>query len=98
MKHLGSGLSDMLDVGRNLEAVGGSNPAFIAWRSHAALALLQLGNAWPRWRCRANVSRNRPSALHAKTAEVHLSSAYRKLGISSRWQLPAVLAELARSL
>jgi DNA-binding CsgD family transcriptional regulator/tetratricopeptide (TPR) repeat protein len=40
---LAGGLADMLDVGRNLEAVGGRNPAFIAWRSHAALALLQLG-------------------------------------------------------
>jgi DNA-binding CsgD family transcriptional regulator len=40
---LAGGLADMLDLGRNLEAVGGRNPAFIAWRSHAALALLQLG-------------------------------------------------------
>jgi DNA-binding NarL/FixJ family response regulator len=32
-----------------------------------------------------------------KTVEVHLSSAYRKLGISSRWQLPAALTEPART-
>jgi DNA-binding CsgD family transcriptional regulator len=33
----------MLDTGRRFEAVGSRNPAFIAWRSPAALALLQLG-------------------------------------------------------
>ena len=33
----------MLDAGRRFEALGGRNPAFMAWRSHAALALLQLG-------------------------------------------------------
>jgi DNA-binding NarL/FixJ family response regulator len=32
-----------------------------------------------------------------KTVEVHLSSAYRKLGISSRAQLSAALAEPARA-
>jgi DNA-binding NarL/FixJ family response regulator len=32
-----------------------------------------------------------------KTVEVHLSRAYRKLGISSRSQLPAALAEPARA-
>jgi DNA-binding CsgD family transcriptional regulator len=32
-----------------------------------------------------------------KTVEVHLSSVYRKLGISSRWRLPAVLAESAQA-
>jgi DNA-binding CsgD family transcriptional regulator/tetratricopeptide (TPR) repeat protein len=40
---LAGGLADMLDVGHNLDAVGGSNPAFIAWRSHAGLAHFQLG-------------------------------------------------------
>ena len=39
---LGSGLEDMLDAGRRFEAVGGRNPAFMAWRSQAALALLRL--------------------------------------------------------
>ena len=33
----------LLDAGRRFEAVGSRNPAFIAWRSPAALALLQLG-------------------------------------------------------
>jgi DNA-binding CsgD family transcriptional regulator len=37
------GLEDVLDAGRRFEAVGGRNPAFVAWRSHAALALLELG-------------------------------------------------------
>jgi DNA-binding CsgD family transcriptional regulator len=37
------GLEEMLDTGRRFEAVGSRNPAFIAWRSPAALALLQLG-------------------------------------------------------
>ncbi len=37
------GLEEMLDTGRSFEAVGSRNPALIAWRSPAALALLQLG-------------------------------------------------------
>jgi DNA-binding CsgD family transcriptional regulator/tetratricopeptide (TPR) repeat protein len=37
------GLSDLLEAGRRFEAVGSRNPAFIAWRSPAALALRQLG-------------------------------------------------------
>jgi DNA-binding CsgD family transcriptional regulator/tetratricopeptide (TPR) repeat protein len=40
---LAGGLAEMLDTGRRFEAVGSRNPAFMAWRSHAALALLQLG-------------------------------------------------------
>jgi DNA-binding CsgD family transcriptional regulator/tetratricopeptide (TPR) repeat protein len=36
------GLEDALEAGRRFEAVGGRNPAFVAWRSHAALALLEL--------------------------------------------------------
>ncbi|HKD33737.1 MAG TPA: AAA family ATPase [Gaiellaceae bacterium] len=39
---LAGGLELMLDAGRRFEAVGGRNPAFMPWRSHAALALLQL--------------------------------------------------------
>jgi DNA-binding CsgD family transcriptional regulator len=38
------GLEDALDAGRRFEAVGGRNPAFVAWRSQAALALLELGD------------------------------------------------------
>jgi DNA-binding CsgD family transcriptional regulator len=38
------GLEDVLDAGRRFEAVGGRNPAFVAWRSQAALALLELGD------------------------------------------------------
>jgi DNA-binding CsgD family transcriptional regulator len=37
------GLAELLDAGRHFESVGSRNPAFIAWRSPAALALLQLG-------------------------------------------------------
>jgi DNA-binding CsgD family transcriptional regulator/tetratricopeptide (TPR) repeat protein len=40
---LAGGLEEMLEAGRRFEAVGSRNPAFIAWRSPAALALLQLG-------------------------------------------------------
>ena len=40
---LAGGLEDTLEAGRRFEAVGGRNPALIAWRSQAALALLQLG-------------------------------------------------------
>jgi tetratricopeptide (TPR) repeat protein len=40
---LAAGLEDLLDVGRHAEALGHRNPAFMAWRSQAALALLQLG-------------------------------------------------------
>jgi DNA-binding CsgD family transcriptional regulator/RecA/RadA recombinase len=38
------GLEDALDAGRRFEAVGGRNPAFVAWRSQAAFALLELGD------------------------------------------------------
>ena len=41
---LAGGLEDMLDTGRRSDALGGRNPAFMAWRSPAALALLQLGD------------------------------------------------------
>jgi DNA-binding CsgD family transcriptional regulator/tetratricopeptide (TPR) repeat protein len=40
---LAGGLEDTLEAGRLFEAVGGRNPALLAWRSEAALALLQLG-------------------------------------------------------
>jgi DNA-binding CsgD family transcriptional regulator/tetratricopeptide (TPR) repeat protein len=38
------GLGEMLDAGHRFESVGSRNPAFIAWRSPAALALQQLGD------------------------------------------------------
>jgi DNA-binding CsgD family transcriptional regulator len=41
---LPGGLEEILDAGRRSESVGGRNPAFMAWRSHAALALLRLGD------------------------------------------------------
>ena len=41
---LAGGLKDMLDAGGHADALGGRNPAFMAWRSPAALALLQLGD------------------------------------------------------
>jgi DNA-binding CsgD family transcriptional regulator/tetratricopeptide (TPR) repeat protein len=40
---LRQGLEETLEAGRYFEAVGGQNPAFMPWRSQAALALLQLG-------------------------------------------------------
>jgi DNA-binding CsgD family transcriptional regulator len=40
---LAAGLAEMLDTGRRFESVGSRNPAFIAWRSPAALALHRLG-------------------------------------------------------
>ena len=39
----GGGLAELLDAGRGFEAVGSHNPAFIAWRSQAALVLRQQG-------------------------------------------------------
>ncbi len=39
---LPGGLEQLLEAGRRFEAVGGRNPAFMPWRSQAALALLQL--------------------------------------------------------
>jgi DNA-binding CsgD family transcriptional regulator/tetratricopeptide (TPR) repeat protein len=47
---LAGGLEETLEAGRRFEELGGRNPAFFAWRSQAALALLQLGKqeeAWP---------------------------------------------------
>ena len=38
------GLAELLDAGRRFDSVGSPNPAFIAWRSPAALAMQQLGN------------------------------------------------------
>jgi hypothetical protein len=43
-RSLGGGLEDALECGRRFEAVGGRNPAFLAWRSRAALCLTQLGS------------------------------------------------------
>ncbi len=40
---LAGGVEEMLAAGRLFEGVGGRNPAYLAWRSQAALALLQLG-------------------------------------------------------
>src|SRR4029453_17490255 len=37
------GAEQLLEAGRSFDKVGAVNPAFIAWRSPAALALLQLG-------------------------------------------------------
>ena len=41
---LAGGVAALLDAGRRFESVGSCNPALIAWRSPAALALLQLGD------------------------------------------------------
>ena len=40
---LAGGSAELLDAGRRFDAVGSRNPAFIAWRSPAALALHRLG-------------------------------------------------------
>jgi DNA-binding CsgD family transcriptional regulator/tetratricopeptide (TPR) repeat protein len=39
---LAGGLEETLEAGRRFEELGGRNPAFLAWRSQAALALLEL--------------------------------------------------------
>lgn len=41
---LAGGLAELLDAGRQFDSVGSVNPAFIAWRSPAALVLRQLGD------------------------------------------------------
>jgi ATP/maltotriose-dependent transcriptional regulator MalT len=41
---LRGGLGEMLDAGRRFEAIGGRNPAWMPWRSVAALAHLELGD------------------------------------------------------
>jgi DNA-binding CsgD family transcriptional regulator len=41
---LAGGLEETLEAGRRFEAVGGRNPAFLAWRSQAALVQHQLGH------------------------------------------------------
>jgi DNA-binding CsgD family transcriptional regulator/tetratricopeptide (TPR) repeat protein len=38
------GLAELLEAGRRFDSVGSHNPAFIAWRSPAALAMHRLGN------------------------------------------------------
>ena len=40
---LAGGAAELLDAGRRLDSVDSRNPALVAWRSPAALALLQLG-------------------------------------------------------
>ena len=40
---LAGGVAELFAAGRRFQSVGGRNPAFLAWRSQAALALLQLG-------------------------------------------------------
>ena len=40
---LAGGTEELLVAGRQFESLGGRNPAYLAWRSQAALALLQLG-------------------------------------------------------
>jgi hypothetical protein len=40
---LRGGVAELMDAGHRFESVGSRNPALIAWRSPAALALLQLG-------------------------------------------------------
>src|SRR5262245_10661433 len=40
---LEGGLQEMLGAGRRFDAAGGRNPAFMPWRSQAALALLEVG-------------------------------------------------------
>jgi DNA-binding CsgD family transcriptional regulator len=40
----GPALEDALECGRRFEAVGGRNPAFLPWRSRAALCLTEVGS------------------------------------------------------
>ena len=41
---MAGGIEELLEVGRRFESIGGRNPALLAWRSQAALALLHLGD------------------------------------------------------
>jgi DNA-binding CsgD family transcriptional regulator/tetratricopeptide (TPR) repeat protein len=41
---LAGGVEDLFAAGRHFESIGWTNPAYLAWRSEAALALLQLGD------------------------------------------------------
>jgi DNA-binding CsgD family transcriptional regulator len=70
---LAGGAAEMLQAGRSFESVGSRNPAFIAWRSPAALALHQLGE--------------RDEALPLAREEVELARAWgapRALGAALR--------------
>jgi DNA-binding CsgD family transcriptional regulator len=67
------GLAELLEAGRRFESVGSPNPAFIAWRSPAALALRRLGQE--------------DEALRLATEEVELARAWgapRALGAALR--------------
>jgi DNA-binding CsgD family transcriptional regulator len=70
---LAGGVAELLDAGRDFETVGSRNPAFIAWRSPAALATLQLGE--------------REEALRLAAEELELARAWgapRALGAALR--------------
>ncbi|HEY1284576.1 MAG TPA: AAA family ATPase, partial [Solirubrobacterales bacterium] len=73
---LRGGLEDELECGRRFESVGGRNPAFLSWRSRAALCLHELGE-----------DPERAAALAAE--EVELAEAWgapRTLGVALRAQ------------
>jgi DNA-binding CsgD family transcriptional regulator len=70
---LAGGVERLLDAGRRFDDVGSRNPAFIAWRSPAAVALLQLGK--------------RDEARRLATEELELARAWgapRSLGAALR--------------
>jgi DNA-binding CsgD family transcriptional regulator len=74
---LAGGLHELLEVGRLFEAVGGRNPALVAWRSHAALALLQLGEHAEARR----LATEELALAHAWGAPRALSAALRTIGL-----------------
>ncbi len=42
-RNIAAAVDDFLELGRRFESVGGHNPAFLAWRSQAALTLREVG-------------------------------------------------------
>jgi DNA-binding CsgD family transcriptional regulator len=74
---LAAGVHELFEVGRLFEAVGGRNPALIAWRSHAALALAQLGEHAEARR----LASEELALAHAWGAPRALSAALRTMGL-----------------
>jgi DNA-binding CsgD family transcriptional regulator len=75
--NIAGGLDELFKVGRLFEAVGGRNPALIAWRSHAALALIRLGKRDEAHRLAAEEL----ALARAWAAPRALSSALRTIGL-----------------
>lgn len=74
---LTGGVAELLDEGKYHESVGHRNPAFMAWRSPAALALLQLGEQHEARR----LAREELELARAWGADRALSAALRAAGL-----------------